>query len=245
MLLENTTIMILDDEPDALTQSREAMEQFVPSDRILTATDQSQALEYIGKGKVDLLFLDVEMPGLDGFTLADYIHKLRPELKYVFLTGHVELGAESYDYEPIGFLSKPIDVPRLRRTLERFRDSQEGDDSQRAVALETGGAGFALVAPADIRYIAREGRRTVIYCTGQVHQVKYTLEALETIFFGQGLFRIHKSMIVPLGRIALVQSADFGRTFQAVLDDGTSLPVSRRGYAKLREQLEGRGIRFV
>ena len=247
MLLENAVILILDDEPDALVQSREAMEQFVPADHILTATDQSQALNLIGKDRVDLLFLDVEMPGINGFTLADYIHKLKPELKYVFLTGHTELGAESYDYEPIGFLSKPVDPARLQRTLERFRDSRGGGTSagkKDLVALDTK-TGFVLISPADIRYIAKEGRRTVIHCAGQDHQVQYALDALEAIFSDYGFFRLHQSVLAPLDRIAAVQTAGYGNTFTAVLDDGSSLPVSRRSYAKLREHLTARGVRFM
>lgn len=247
MLLENTTVLILDDEPDSLAQSREAMEQFVPADHILTTTDQSKALDYIGKGMTELLFLDVEMPGINGFTLADYIHKLKPELKYVFLTGHTELGAESYDYEPIGFLSKPVDTARLQRTLERFRDSRSGGTAagkKDQVALDTK-TGFVLLSPADIRYIAKEGRRTVIHCTGQDHQVQYALDALEAVFSDYGLFRLHQSVLAPLDRITAVQMSDFGNTFTAVLDDGTSLPVSRRSYAKLREYLASRGVRFM
>jgi len=246
MLLENAVVLLLDDEQDALLQARRAMEQFVPTDHILTATNQSQALEYIGKGLVDLLFLDVEMPEVNGFTLADYIHKLKPDLKYVFLTGHTELGAESYDYEPLGFLSKPIDIPRLQRTLERFRDGRNTALSRESVvALNTGGTSFILINPADILYIAREARHTVIHCMGKKHSVPYTLEALEVVFADQGLFRIHQSVLVPLCRIVSVEPADFGKTFQAVLEDGTTLPVSRRNYTRLREELAARGIRFV
>ncbi len=245
MLLEDSTILILDDEPDALVQSRKAMEQFVPADRILTTESQSQALEYIGKGTVDLLFLDVEMPGLDGFTLSDYIHKLKPELKFVFLTGHTELGAASYDYEPLGFLSKPVDIPRLQKTLERFRDSRRGAATDTVVALDTGGTSYVLIRSSDIRYIVREGRRTTIHCVGQDHQVQYSLDALEVVFAGQDLLRIHQSVIVSLSRIVSVRPAEFGKTFQAVLEDGATLPVSRRGYASLREQLAARGVQFT
>lgn len=245
MLLEDTNVLILDDEPDALEQSREALAQFVRPERILAVSQQAEALDLITQGKVDLLFLDVEMPGMDGFSLADVIHRLNPELKYVFLTGHTELGADSYDHEPIGFLPKPVDPVRLLRTLERYRDSRTSTRKQRGkVALDTKD-GFILLAPEDIRYIAKEGRRTVIHCMGEDHQIQQTLDALEVIFSDFDYFRIHQSVLAPLERIISVKMADFGNTFSAILDDGTRLPVSRRSYAKLREHLAARGVRFV
>lgn len=185
------------------------------------------------------------MPDTDGFSIIEYLRSTQPGAKSVFLTGHTELGAKSYDYEPLDFLCKPLDTLRLKKTFERFERSRSpGRQSREQVALE-GASGFVLVSPCDILYIAREGRKAVIHCKTENHMVPYALDELETIFSDFGLFRIHQSYLVPLERIGRVMRSEFGKTYSATLTDGTQVPVSRGKYGALREHLAAEGIQFV
>ena len=116
MRLEDTIVLILDDEPASLEESRLAMKEYVKEENIICCTSAVETMRVIESRPVNLAFLDVEMPGTNGFTMSEYIHTKQPAMKYVFLTGHTELGAVSYDYEPFDFLSKPIDIVRLQKT---------------------------------------------------------------------------------------------------------------------------------
>lgn len=245
MELDELRVLVLDDEPAALTASAEKIALYLPEENILRASSAVELIRLLGAGSVDLAFLDVEMPDTDGFSAAEYIRSAHPETKVVFLTGHTELGARSYDYEAFDFLSKPLDVMRLKRTFDRYLALRAPERrSNRRVAVETT-QGYALLSPADIRYIAREGRKSVIHCQEETYTLWSPLDTLEAAFEEFDFFRCHQSYLVPLGQIASVVQADFGRTYWLVLSGGERLPVSRKRYALLRRRLEESGIQFL
>ena len=245
MRLEDTIVLILDDEPASLEESRLAMKEYVKEENIICCTSAVETMRVIESRPVNLAFLDVEMPGTNGFTMSEYIHTKQPAMKYVFLTGHTELGAVSYDYEPFDFLSKPIDIVRLQKTIERYLASQNKSEYKKDMVAVDTSSRFVLLSPEKICYISKENRKTFIHCTDKVFQVQYSLDELEAIFSDYGVFRTHQSFLVALQHVASVGQADFGKTYSAILDDGTKVPVSRNQYAKLREHLLHSGIRFV
>ena len=238
-------VLIVDDDPASLKQSMESILLFVEEDKIHTAMNSVQVMRVLQSVPVDLAFVDIEMEDVDGFTVAGYIQSAQPKARYVFLTGHTELGAKSYDYEPLDFLCKPVNALRLQKTFERFEKSRtpkRGGCKQ--VAIEST-AGFVLISPADILYITREGRKTVIDCGAQRYTVKNPLEELELIFGEFDLFRCHQSYLVSLPHITSAAQADFGRTYWAILDNGSRVPVSRNRYADMRRRLGEYGVHFL
>lgn len=245
MLMEQLRVLLLDDEQNSLEQSKAALENFVAKENVYPASSVVEAMRILEYHPVDLAFVDIEMPDTHGFSVAEFIHGSYPQVKVVFLTGHVELGAQSFEYEPFDFLGKPVDVMRLRKTLQRYIASGQKDAAgEERVALDTG-TGLVFLSPADICYIAKEKRRTVIYCQDRSFPVQYTLEEIEAILADYDLFRTHQSFVVPLRRIVSILPADFGKTYTAKLDTGTEIPVSRIQYSKLRGHLTARGVRIL
>lgn len=241
----NINVLIVDDDERSLSQSKEKIKLYVPQEHIFTAANSVEIMRIVTGIPIDLAFLDVEMPDTDGFFVANYLKENQPKAKYVFLTGHVELGAKSYDYEPLDFLCKPMDAMRLQKTFERFEKTRQGQSArQEKIAIE-GTAGFVMVDPGEILYITRENRKSVIYCADERYTVRSTLDELELIFSDFGLFRCHQSYLIPIGKIKQVRQAEFGRTFWAFLDTGDKIPVSRGKYALLREEISEYGTRFV
>lgn len=238
-------VLIIDDEPVVLEESRRKIAVYVEEQGIYTASDSEKVMSILASTPVDLVFIDMQMPDTDGFSIASYIQSALPDTKYVFLTGHAELGAKSYDYEPLDFLCKPLDLMRLQKTFDRFEKSRGKKlPGKTQLALEST-AGFVLVAPEDISYITRESRKTVIYCKDASYTVKNSLDELEAMFSDFNFFRCHQSYLIPLGRVVSVSAAGFGRTFQAVLDEGSIIPVSRQKYGELRDALKKQGTRFL
>ena len=117
-------VLIIDDEPVVLEESRRKIAVYVEEQGIYTASDSEKVMSILASTPVDLVFIDMQMPDTDGFAIASYIQSALPETRYVFLTGHAELGAKSYEYEPLDFLCKPLDVLRLQKTFERFEKSR-------------------------------------------------------------------------------------------------------------------------
>lgn len=238
-------VLIIDDEPASLEQSRESVLLFVPEERVYTAANAVEVMRTLQSVPIDLAFVDIEMADTDGFTVADCIRSAQPKARYVFLTGHTELGAKSYDYEPLDFLCKPVNPLRLKKTFERFEKSRAPGRGERGQIAVESTAGFVLISPDEILYITRESRKAVIHCGAQRYTVKKPLEELELIFGEFDLFRCHQSYLVSLPHIAGVAQADFGRTYWAVLDSGDRVPVSRNRYADMRECLRSYGVQFL
>lgn len=222
MSFSNIQVLILDDGPTSLAQSKEALASFLPEPSIFTAASAVEALSILETHPLDLIFADIEMPGTNGFSVAEYMRTAYPEVRVVFLTGHVELGAKSFDDEPFDFLGKPIDILRLRKTLERYEATRQNPHPQRSLIAVDTGTRLVMLSPADILYISKEKRTTVIFCQNCSYTVQHSLEEMETIFEEYGLFRTHQSFLVPLNKNVSVQPAEFGKTYTVHLAGGKS-----------------------
>lgn len=241
----NINVLIVDDDTHSLIQSKKKIELYVPSECIYTAINSVEIMQVIKNVSIDLAFLDVEMPDTDGFSVANYIKECQSAAKCVFLTGHVEFGAKSYDYEALDFLCKPMDAMRLQKTFERFmRTRQNQKQKKETIAIE-GTEGFVLICPDEVKYITRENRKSVIYCKEICHVAKSSLDELELIFSDFGLFRCHQSYLVSVEKIKQVKRSDFGRAFWAILNTEEKIPISRGKYALLRNELSKQGTHFI
>jgi two-component system, LytTR family, response regulator len=245
MSMEKLHVLLLDDEQTGLEYSKTAIASFVPEQNIYAASSAVGAMRILESRPVDLAFLDIEMPDTNGFSAAEYIHSTYPQIKIVFLTGHVELGAKSFDYEPLDFLTKPIDVMRLSKTLNRYESSRKVAAGRKGLVAVDTGAGLVMLSPENILYISKEKRKTVIHCADRDYTVKNSLEEMEAVFEDFGMFRSHQSFLVPLDRIVSVQPADFGKTYTVQLSCGLRVPMSRSQYGKLRDRLTDSGIRIL
>lgn len=237
-------VLLLDDELDSLEFSRRALERYVEPERIHCAQTVEEALEILQAENIRMAFLDIELTHSNGFALCDYIHREYPDIAVVILTGHVDLGAKSYDYDAFDFLTKPVDVLRMERTFKRFNARQD-DSTSRRVMIETG-SGFVLLDPKEVRYVVKDGGACVVNCVhGESYRVGCSLDKLETMLSDFDFFRTHQSYLVPVARIQQVQGTKFGNTYEARLDDGSTVPVSRSKYSKLREHIMRRSARLM
>ncbi len=246
--MRSIQVLIVDDDKNSLYRSRAAMERLVEPGCIHCAQSAETVMDVLAHESIELAFLDIDMADTSGFAIADYLRENYPQVKYVFLTGYVDFAARSYDYEPLDFLTKPIDLMRLRKTLERYesREKQSARDySRERVAVDTS-EGFLLLSPEEIAFVGKENRLVKLHCrNGQTYLVRHSLDEMEKVFSDFGFFRVHQSYLIPLTNIVSVRPSRFGRTYEAVLGDGTCLPVSREKYQKLRDFLTSRGIQFL
>lgn len=245
MNLKIIQILLIDDEPASLKASRTKLAMYIPEENIHTATNAVEVMRVMNTLPIQIAFVDVEMPETDGFTIVNYIRQQQPKTQIVFLTGHAEMGAKSYDYEPLDFLTKPLDVLRLKRTFERYEQCRNARPEQLEQIALDGAKGFILISPAEINYVAREGRKNVLHLSNMTHEVHTSLDELELMLEDYGFFRCHQSFLVSVSQIRSVTQADFGRTYTANLTCGETLPVSRGKFPLLREELEKRGVQFL
>lgn len=246
MEMREIEVLLLDDESDSMQLSLEAIMKYVERVQIHCASTVEEVMAIMSKIPIQLAFLDLELSHSDGFTLSDYIRRNYTETEIVFLTGHVDLGAKSYEYEPLDFLTKPVDVLRMERTFRKFeeKNKQRTGGSSR-IMIETG-SNFILLSPADIQCIAKDRYAVEIRCRDKsTIKVSYSLDYLEGILAEYGFFRTHQSYLIPIERISKVNSSKFGNTFEAVLDDGSVIPVSRGKFSKLKEHISAQSLRLT
>ncbi|MBR1814567.1 MAG: response regulator transcription factor [Lachnospiraceae bacterium] len=237
-------VLIADDDETAREAARALVSFFVAPEGIYMAKNALDLMKILADISIDLAFLDMEMPDIDGFSVAEYLKRVQPKAQFVFLTGHAELGAKSYEYEPLDFLCKPVNALRMQKTFDRFDRTQTREEDTNRIGVETA-SGFELIAPQEIRFISRDNRKAVIHCGRNTYTTASTLSDLELLFSDYDLIRCHQSFLVSLRHVVSVQKSDFGRSFFAVVDTGEQVSVSRDHIALLKSSLEERGIRFI
>lgn len=242
--LRKIQVLIVDDDAVAREAAKECVGFFVEPDNVHTAGNSVEMMRVLTTIPIDLAFLDMEMPDIDGFSVADYLKRVQPKTQYAFLTGHTELGAKSYEYEPLDFLCKPVNVMRMQKTFERFDRTREKPKPREKIAVETTD-GIEMIDPLEIRFISRDNRKAVIHCGGTSFSSTVPLGELEIMFGDYRLVRCHQSFLLSLDHVKSFHKSVFGRAYYAVTDTDEQVPVSRSKYPELMDMLANNGTKFV
>ena len=245
--------LLVDDEPLARKRLRRLLAEHPDVQIAGEAADGVDACRVIDELKPDLVFLDVQMPGLSGF---DVLANVRHRPSVIFVTAHDEFAVRAFDEQALDFLVKPVEPARLSRALARLQgpgaERRAAEDQQRlhrlleAVAGAQApprriavrrGATVTLVEPESILFCRAEDKYAVLYTAEGEHVADRTIEELEAAL-PETFLRIHRSTIVNLTAVRDVTSVEGGR-FLVTLKDaaGTKLYASRAGARLLREKL--------
>ncbi|MEP6715911.1 MAG: LytTR family DNA-binding domain-containing protein [Terriglobia bacterium] len=250
------TAIVADDEELARQELVYLLEEIGDVEILGTASNGLEALELIRKADPALVFLDIQMPGLDGIGVVrklkeDRIDVPNSELPHiVFSTAWEQFAVEAFRLEAMDYLLKPVDRERLEETVERARRAI-ADRGVEAVSipgakppaftklLVRNGARNLIVDPQELVYATIDSG-VITLVTSQVEgQSSFrTLEELQAALDPDLFWRAHRSFVVNLNRIREVIPW-FKSTFQLKMDDKKSseIPVSRLQSRKLREML--------
>jgi len=216
-----------------------------------------EAVEAIELDRPELVFLDIQMPGMDGFAVVEAVGADRMP-PVVFVTAYDEHAVRAFEVCALDYLLKPVDRERFERALDRartqIRSGAPGAWNRRFLSLlgsvrssrspsdrlivRSGGRLF-LFPSEEIDWIAGEGNYAQIHTGKQTHLVRETLSDLERRLDGSRFFRIHKSTIVNADRIREIQPTVNG-AHTVLLRDGVRLTWSR-GYRSRLKELTGEG----
>jgi two-component system, LytTR family, response regulator len=247
-------VLIVDDEPLAREGVRQLLAGESGIDIAGESSDGVAAVEDILRLQPDLVFLDVQMPGLDGFGVLGEVGPARMPA-VIFVTAFDEFAVRAFDVHALDYLLKPIDPGRFRAALARARaDSGEtaGVLEERLTALldqvqprkrhleriTLKDAGrITFVKTRDIDWIEAEGDYVSIHSLGRRHLLRGKIGALEVRLDPALFARIHRSTIVNIDRIRELQPL-FSGEYSLTLHDGTRLTVSRSYREKLLALLQ-------
>jgi two-component system LytT family response regulator/two-component system response regulator LytT len=246
--------LIADDEQLASDELSYLLKDFADVEVTAIGRNGLEALDLIQKLEPDLVFLDVQMPGLDGLGVIRQLREKGIPLPYfIFVTAYDQYAVEAFRLEAMDYLLKPVDKSRLEETIERARRAIQ--DKSRSVAPD---APLARSAPHRTKLAVRSANRhfivdaqDVIYATidnglitlvaTQVEgQSNYrTIEDLQANLDPDIFWRVHRSFLVNINKIKEVVPW-FKSSYQLRMDDKkhTEIPVSRVQTKRLRELLK-------
>ena len=234
------TLLIVDDEPRAREGTRALLELDPELAVIGECGNGEDAVTRIMEEAPQIVVLDVEMPGLDGFgALAQLDPVMRPEV--VFLTAYEEYARKAFDVEAADYVLKPFSDARLQQAIDRAkaRVRIREEEHRKLTRLVARQGGATHVIPVDqIEYIEGADYYVRVHTASGSHMVRMSLSRLEQQLDERKFVRVHRSVIVNAARISkIIPHADLG----VVLESGTELPLSRRLRPRVEEFLRGRG----
>jgi two-component system, LytTR family, response regulator len=245
--------LIVDDEKFSRASLKKLLKSYPQIEVIDEAADGIRAIEKIESLKPDLIFLDIQMPGLNGFEVLRSV-KVDPKPQVVFVTAYDKYAVKAFEVSAIDYLLKPIDADRLGLTMQRIfgsgRASQDDYDKIRRLIQSLDklkpppqhiplrrGKKIVLMSPADIHYLKSEQGVTIVLTQTGEYWTHYTLSEIERILDEQMFFRTHRSTIINLNNIKEIMPAQSG-VYDVYLHhpERTCLPLSRDRARVLRER---------
>ncbi|MCZ7640664.1 MAG: LytTR family DNA-binding domain-containing protein [Verrucomicrobia bacterium] len=246
--------LIIDDEALARERLRGFLADENDIEIIGECGDGAEAIEVLEREQPDLLFLDVQMPELDGFGVLEAARPARPPV-VIFTTAFSQHALKAFEVHALDYLLKPFDRDRLRlaldRARERHRQQQSGALNEKLTALlaemrptptvvdrlvvKTSGK-VVLIKAADIDWIEAADNYVSLHVGNETHLLRETMNALEGRLNPKLFLRISRSTIVNLERIKELQPMFHG-DYTVILRNGTRLNLSRSHRDRLQHLL--------
>ena len=235
-------VLIADDEPIARLVLRELLEEF-PRVRLLgEASNGMEAVAMIQQLEPELVFLDLQMPGMDGFTVARSLNGARLPL-VIFVTAYDRHAHEAFDTGAVDYLLKPVRRERLAAALEKARAQFAGitgvhrtppPEPPRKIVGRLG-ADMHVLDPADVIAIQAEGETVEIITAGQRYLADYPLRDLEERLRGGHFRRIHRKTIINTDHIRQISPLPSKR-WLLHMSNGMQVIVSKRMAGSIRQE---------
>jgi two-component system, LytTR family, response regulator len=242
--------LIVDDEDLARHALRELLKSHPEIEIASECANGFEAVKAFAEHKPGLIFLDVQMPKLTGF---DVLELIGAEASVIFTTAYDQYAMRAFEVHAVDYLLKPIGRERFEAALERAK-SRLGEKMPAPHELASAarpprqflerlvvrdGTRVTLIPVAKLDYIEAQDDYAALASQGKKHLKQQTIASLEACLAPESFVRIHRSYIVNLERVVRIEP--YGKDSRlAILTDGTRLPVSRAGYARLKALLDER-----
>jgi DNA-binding LytR/AlgR family response regulator len=244
-------VLIVDDEPPARQRLKRLLAEIEGIERISEAEGGVEAVELIERERPDLVLLDIQMPGLDGFGVIEALEEPPP---VVFVTAYDEYAIRAFEVNALDYVLKPFSRERLEKGIRRAMETRtDGWDfsSRLAPLLESlAGQGQHLTRLAvrdrntirvldvgEVDWIGVEDEQTLVHVGSEAYPVRRTLTELESRLDPTCFFRAHRAVIVNLDRVAEIVPW-FKGSHKLRLTTGADVELSRTQARALRKLLE-------
>lgn len=234
--------LVVDDEQPVLDELVYLLGRDPRIGDVETAQSGAEALRKLESGTLDLLFLDIAMPGLSGIDIARVVGQFRSPPRIVFVTAHEGHAVDAFELGATDYLLKPLREERLRESIRRAVDHGEPSaETDETIAVELGGI-TRFVRRSTLTHVEAQGDYVRLHAAdGTSHLVRTPLTGLVADWEGAGFVRIHRSIAVNLAHVREVRM--HGGRCSVVVPRGEGdieLQVSRRHTPALRDLIHDR-----
>ena len=241
--------ILIDDEPLARSIVREYLQSFKEIEIVAECNDGFDGIKAIQQHQPELIFLDIQMPKINGFEMLEIAEPL-PDV--IFTTAFDEFAMKAFEANAIDYLLKPFSKERFDKAMNKWlvnRLQKPNENSAQKVVekinyqpeeknriVVKNGANIKIIPVSDVLYLEAIDDYVKIYTTDGMQLKKKTLSFYEQTLDEQKFLRVHRSYIIQLTQLTKVEPYD-NNNHIAMLKNGTKIPVSRSGYLKLKEVL--------
>ena len=243
-------IVVIDDEPLARMVVLEYIQSHDGLEVVAECNDGFQGVKAIQQHKPDLIFLDIQMPKINGFEMLELVDTM-PSV--IFTTAFDEYAIKAFESNAIDYLLKPFSKERFDLAIEKYKSksvngavaeknvqslletaTKQPDDKNRIVVKN--GSDIRIVPVQDVLYIEAYDDYVKLFTKDTYYLKKKTMSYYEQVLDSSKFFRTHRSYIINLQELTKIEPLE-KNTYIAVLKTGKKIPLSRTGYTKLKEML--------
>ena len=202
--------LIVDDEQHAIDILVHYVSQTPFLNLVATATNPIEALQIVNQQKIELIFLDIQMPELTGI---DFIKAIQGKARVILTTAYSEFAIESYELDVVDYLLKPVRFPRFLQAVQKVAKEGENGEAPETTSIDddyifvkTESKGKLLkINLGEIDYIEGMKNYVAIYCNGKKTLVYTSMKDLEERLPHKNFIRVHKSFIIPIAKITGIE----------------------------------------
>lgn len=227
-------ILIVDDEP-ATGFFLESIIKEVPGVITDVATSGKEALVKAAVNKPQAVFLDIDMPDMNGIELAHTLAEKYEHLALVFATAYPDHALEAFELYSVDYILKPFNKERIKKTVKKLVNASNLSQSEASIPIKTPKQTF-FVKPGNILYIEARSSGNIIKTLNRSYTTREDIHAFEIRLQPYNFFRCHRSYLVNLKYVKGIVPS--GRTYQIVLDTEERILLSRKQENLLRIKLK-------
>jgi two-component system, LytTR family, response regulator len=238
--------LIVEDERLARELLKKFLEDIPEIELTGECSNGFDAVKKINAEKPDLLFLDIQMPKLNGFEMLELLDE---QPLVIFTTAYNEYAIKAFEVNAVDYLLKPYSEERLRDAVDKVKEKLRSPEHRPTVFPITAdgkyldriavkdGSNIFIIPADEIKYIEAQDDYVMIYTAQRKYLKQKTMKYYEENLDPKEFVRIHRSYITALKEIKQIDLLE-KETYQVILSDKKKLPVSRTGYERLKELLK-------
>lgn len=232
--------IIVEDELPA----REELKYFLNEEKEIKLIEEFESpldtLNFLEKNKIDVVFLDINMPDMNGINLGKIISKIYPEVKIIFITAYKDYAVDAFEVKAFDYLLKPYSEERIRNLLKSLVSTKSVDNilnrntSLKKITINMDEKIYVL-SLTDVDYIEANEKETLIFANKKRYISKIKISKWEEMLEGYNFYRCHRSYIVNLDKIVEIEQWFNSSWIIKLKNYSSTIPVSRNNIKELKE----------